>query len=153
MKVFAVFILFIAVTVAFPSAETKPELQPEQHQEQQNTLLSAEGNPKGDNAESDADRAKRFIFLHKYFVPWPVYTSVVAAPAVYAAPVVTKTVTRTVAAPAVVTKTYTAPVVTQTYAVPQVETAVAAAPVVATGAVVKSAGVHVSAPFVDVSVG
>lgn len=160
MKVFAVFVLFIAVAAAFPSAEsqaeTKPELQPEQHQEQQNTFYAVEGNPKGDNVEeNEAERAKRHIFFSKFFYPWPVaYTSVVASPVVYAHPVVTKTVTRTVAAP-VVTQTYThtvPTVVEKTYVAPAA-TSVVETNSVAVAPVVKTAGVRVRAPFVDVAVG
>lgn len=70
MKAFFVFLLFAAVAVAFgfPSGEAEPkpptEVQIEMKKGEQNTLAAVEGNPKGDNAEdSEAERAKRFIFL------------------------------------------------------------------------------------------
>lgn len=63
MKVF-VFMLFVAVAVAFPSGESEymphPEMQPELKGEQ-NDLLAVEGNPKGDNTETE--RAKRTVFV------------------------------------------------------------------------------------------
>lgn len=83
MKVF-VFMLFIAIAVAFPSGESdtaaKPELMTEQKQEEQNALLAAEGNPKGDNEESEAERAKRTILLgygFPYAYSYPFYAPVV----------------------------------------------------------------------------
>lgn len=77
MKVF-VFLLCIAAAVAFPSgenaAEPHSELQPEMKKEELQALLAVEGNPKGDNKETDAERDKRFIFIG-----WP---AVYAYPAV-----------------------------------------------------------------------
>lgn len=88
MKVFFVFMLSIAVALAFPTGESESqpqsELQPELKKEEQNTLLSAEGDPKGDNAESAAERAKRFIFVGA----WPIAYSY---PVVYSYPAVTST--------------------------------------------------------------
>lgn len=90
MKAFFVFLLFAAVTVAFgfPSGEPEPEppteVQTEMKKEEQNTLAEVEGNPKGDNAEdSEAERAKRFIFFGIPFV--------YSYPAVYSYPVVART--------------------------------------------------------------
>lgn len=66
MKVF-VCLLFVAAAVAFPSGKSEPdphpEMQPELKKEQQNDLLAIEGNPKGDNKETDAERAKRDIYI------------------------------------------------------------------------------------------
>lgn len=83
MKVF-VFMLFIAIAVAFPSGESEtaaqPELQTEQMKEEQNALLAAEGNPKGDNEESEAERAKRTIIFGygwPYAYSYPFYAPVV----------------------------------------------------------------------------
>lgn len=163
MKVFVVFALFLAVAAAFPSAESQADTKPELQPEQQNTLLAVEGNPQGDKTESEAERAKRFIFFTKFIAPWPVaYHVAYAPPVVYSAPVVTKTVTRTIAAPVVTKTVVAAPVVHKTVVTPVVETVeaapvvtktVAAVPAVSSVGVVKTAGVHVQAPFVDVAVG
>lgn len=101
MKVLYLFVVFVGVSVAFPSgdsqAELKPELQPEQQTEQKNTLHSIEANAQGDKTESEAERAKRFIFPI-------VFASVVADPIVYEIePVETRTIVKTASAP-VVTK-------------------------------------------------
>lgn len=73
MKCLFMLALIVAAVVAYPAAEAEPdvksELQPEaKTDEKKNTLLEADANPQGDNAESEAERAKRFIFL-KFFSP------------------------------------------------------------------------------------
>lgn len=79
MKVF-VFLLFVAVAVAFPSGENEfeshAEMQPEMKKVEQNDLFAVEGNPKGDNAETNAERPKRTIFIGggwPYFYSWPYF--------------------------------------------------------------------------------
>lgn len=103
MRVLIVFVIFIAAAVAFPFPESKPdmkpELQPEQQTEQKNTLHSVDAGAAGDKNESEAERAKRFIF------PF-VFASVVADPVYYEVvePVETRTVVKTVKTAPVVTK-------------------------------------------------
>lgn len=93
MKVFAVFVVCLAVAVAVP-------VPTEEQEQQQNSLASVDANTQGDsNQESAADRLKRFIFFSKGFYPYaypyyaaPVVKYVAAAPAVQyvaAAPAVT----------------------------------------------------------------
>lgn len=106
MRVLYLFV-FIAVAAAYPSGESQPEkqpeLQPEQQTEQKNTLQAVEANPQGDNTESEAERAKRFIFP---------FVSVAVSPFVYSPvvyeelvePIETRTVVRTVKTAPVVTK-------------------------------------------------
>lgn len=105
MKVLYLFV-FIAVAAAYPSGESEseklPELQPEQQSEQKNTLQAVEANPQGDKTESEAERAKRFIFP---------FVSVAVSPFVYTPvvyeeiePVETRTVVKTVKSAPVVTK-------------------------------------------------
>lgn len=138
MKVLVVFVLFGALVAAIPmpSEEVKSVEQPEKEQQKQDTLLSADANPQGDNAKDaeNAERAKRFIFFSKIFYPYP---------AVSYSPVVTPIVTKTVA-PAPVAYTYKVKPVTYqyTYSIPTF-TIVKAAPIVKT--------VAVSAPAVTVT--
>lgn len=83
MKVFAVFVVCLAVAVAVP-------VPTEEQEQQQNSLASVDANTQGDsNQESAADRLKRFIFISKGFYPYayPYYAyqpvvKYVAAPAV-----------------------------------------------------------------------
>lgn len=130
MKLLAIFALCFALAAALPTpsepevSEIQPKEQPEQQQE---SLVSADANPQGDNA----DRSKRFIFFSKIFYPYPI---VAAAPV--ATPVVTPIVTKTVAvAPAPVVTYAVKPVTYQyTYSIPSF-TVVKAAPVVVASAV------------------
>lgn len=143
MKVLVVFALFgaLASAIPMPSEEVKSVEPPQNEQQKQDTLLSADANPQGDSAKNaeSADRLKRFIFFSKIFYPYPAY------PVSYA-PVVTPIV-KTVAvapAPAPVAYTYKVKPVTYqyTYSLPQY-TIVKAAPIVKT--------VAVSAPAVTVT--
>lgn len=63
MKGIAVFVLLIAIAVAFPSAEHQVDTKSESQQKQLNILLSIEGSPRGDKGESEAHRNKRFISI------------------------------------------------------------------------------------------
>lgn len=129
MKVLAIFVLCFALAAALPTPSEVSEIQPEQQpQQQQDSLLSADANTQGDNA----DRSKRFIFFSKFFYPYPVYAAPVATPVV--TPIVTKTKV-VAAAPAPVVTYAVKPITYQyTYSVPSF-TVVKAAPVVVAAAV------------------
>lgn len=105
MNVLYMFVIFVGVAVAFPSGEsepkTQPELQPEQQTEQKNTLHSVEANPSGDKMDSEAERAKRFIFPFISVVASPLVYSPVVYDEVETVPVETRTVVKTVKAPVV----------------------------------------------------
>lgn len=66
MKILIAFIFIILAAIAFLSVEAQPvdlpELRQELKSDQKNTLASVDVNPSGDQTESDAERAKRFIF-------------------------------------------------------------------------------------------
>lgn len=102
MKVIVVLAVMIAIGAAFPSGETKPEIQSELNpeskaDEQKNALLEADANPQGDNSQSEAERQKRFIFFSPFFYPYA-YTSYVVSPTLIETPTVVGT-------PVVATKT------------------------------------------------